>query len=104
MRIKSESTLYGIKASKGNFEGRAFDSCTFHLDADLASNTSGEAIGISTRPFKFGGADEFNKWKHLSQSLPIKVQVEFDVVAAAENKTTLTVVAIKPLERAKPAV
>ncbi|WP_038206686.1 hypothetical protein [Xenophilus azovorans] len=103
MRIKSESTLYGIKASKGDFEGRGFDSCTFHLDADLASNTSGEAIGISTRPFKFGKADEFDKWKHLAKSLPLRVEVEFDVVAAAENKTSLSIVSIKPMERAKSA-
>jgi len=103
MRMQSESTLYGVKASEGTFNERAFDSTTFHLDADIASNGTGEAIGISTRPFKFGKADEFQKWKHLGKSLPIRVMCTFDVVAASDNKTQLTLVDIKPLERAPKA-
>ena len=103
MRMQSESTLFGIKASEGTFNDRAFDSCTFHLDADIASNGSGEAIGISTRPFKFGKSDEFQKWKHLGKSLPIRVICTFDVVAASDNKTQLTLVDIKPVERAATA-
>ena len=101
MRMQSESTLFGIKQSKGDYEGRGFDSTTFHLDADIATNGSGEAIGISTRPFKFGKSDEFDKWKHLGKSLPLRVVCTFDVVAASDNQTKLTLVDIKPMERAQ---
>ena len=80
-------------------EGRAYSSTKFHLVADVGESMSGQAIGFETRPFTFGDASEFKKWAHLKQAWPdvgIMVDVVFDVVAASDGKTKLTLCDIKP--------
>ena len=106
--MKFEKTVLctGIKESKGEIEGRAFSSTTFHLIVDVAENSAGRSIGAVTRPFKFGDATEFEKWAHLGKSWPLTglpVIAEFDLVAAAGNDTKLTLLGIKPAPAAPKA-
>ncbi len=106
MKLQSHAVLYGIKSGKGEIEGRAYDSTTFHISVDLASNSSGDSIGVVTRPFKFGTSEEFKKWQHLKASWPatgIPVVCEFDVVAGSDQSTKLTLLAIKPVATSKAA-
>ncbi len=106
MRMQSKAVLHGIKSSKGDFEGRAFDSTTFHLSVDLGQSGSGESIGAVTRPFKFGTSEEFKKWAHLKNSWPlggIPVECDFDIVAGADQSAKLTLMGIKPLPATKAA-
>jgi len=105
MKIQNQpGILTGIKESKGEFEGRAFSSTTFHMIVDVAENGSGRSIGAVTRPFKFGDATEFEKWAHLGKSWPaggINVLCDFDLVAGSDNSTKLQLLAIKPAPAAK---
>jgi hypothetical protein len=104
MKFKNTAICTAIKESKGEIEGKAFSSTTFHLNVDLAENSAGRSIGTVTRPFKFGDASEFDKWAHLSRSWPaggIQVECEFEVIAAADNKSTLTLLGIKPAATAQ---
>nr|WP_296018860.1 hypothetical protein [uncultured Acidovorax sp.] len=106
MRMQSQAVLHGIKSSKGDYEGRAFDSTTFHLSVDMGQSSSGESIGVVTRPFKFGDSTEFQKWAHLKNKWPITgvmCDCEFDVVAGADNTTKLTLLGIRPAATAKAA-
>lgn len=106
MRMSNKAVLHGIKTSKGDYEGRPFDSTTFHLAVDMGASASGESIGTVTRPFKFGKSDEFAKWAHLKNSWPvggIPCECEFDVVAGADNSVKLTLLAIKPAQASKAA-
>ena len=99
MKMKNTAVLHGIKSSKGEIEGRAYDSTTFHLSVDIASSQSGESIGVVTRPFKFGDSTEFQKWAHLKDKWPlggILCECEFDVVAGADSSVKLTLLGIKP--------
>lgn len=99
MKFSSTVLCTGIKESKGEIEGRAFSSTTFHLIVDVAENSAGRSIGAVTRPFKFGDATEFDKWAHLSKSWPpggLPVVADFDMVAGAGNDTKLTLLGIKP--------
>lgn len=99
MKMQSRAVLHGIKSSKGDIEGRAYDSTTFHLSVDLGQSGNGESIGVVTRPFKFGKSDEFQKWAHLKNSWPIggvMCDCEFDIVAGADNSAKLTLLGIKP--------
>lgn len=99
MKMQSNAVLHGIKTSKGEFEGRAFDSTTFHLSVDIGESQSGEAVGHETRPFKLGTSAEFNAWKHFKNGWPlggIPVVCEFDVVAGADRTTKLTLLSIRP--------
>jgi len=99
MKLNSQVICTGIKESKGEYEGRAFSSTTFHLIVDVADNSAGRSIGAVTRPFKMGDADEFQKWQHLDKSWPatgLLCDCVFDVVAGAGNDSKLTLLSIKP--------
>jgi hypothetical protein len=106
MKMQSRAVLHGIKSSKGDIEGRAYDSTTFHLSVDLGQSSNGESIGVVTRPFKFGTSEEFQKWAHLKNSWPlggVLCDCEFDVVAGADNSAKLTLLGIKPAPQSKAA-
>ena len=106
MKLQSHAVLHGIKSSKGQIEGRDYDSTTFHLSVDIANSSNGESIGVVTRPFKCGTSEEFKKWQHLKASWPatgIPVVCEFDVVAGADQSSKLTLLAIKPVATPKAA-
>jgi hypothetical protein len=105
--VKFQSTVRctGIKQSQVSMDGKTYSSTKFSLEAGIADNTAGEAIGFETRPFTFGDANEFNKWKHLKAGWPeagIMVDCTFDVLAAADNKTKLVLLDIKPAKSVKP--
>lgn len=106
MKFQNTALCTGIKESQGTFEGRAFSSTTFHLSVDVAESGSGRSIGQVTRPFKHGDASEFEKWAHLAKSWPVgglPVLCEFEVVAGAENTSSLKLLSIKPAPAAKAA-
>lgn len=99
MKMQSVAVCTGIKESKGDFEGKAFSSTTFHLHVDVAENGAGRSLGVVSRPFKFGDASEFEKWAHLKNSWPVTglpCACVFDVVAGADNSTKLTLLEIRP--------
>ena len=103
MKMSTKAVLHGIKSSKGDFEGRGYDSTTFHLSVDLGQSSNGESIGVVTRPFKFGDSTEFDKWSHLKNSWPlggILCDCDMDVVAGSDNSTKLTLLGIKPVAEA----
>ena len=106
MRFESQGILTAISTSKGEYEGRAFDSCTFHLSVDLPEKSTGETMGNVTRPFKLGTSAEFEKWRSFKERWPITgvpVQCVFDVTAGADNSSKLTLVSIKPAPTQKAA-
>jgi hypothetical protein len=106
MRMQNRAVLHGIKSSKGEVEGRPYDSTTFHLSVDLGQSSNGESIGVVTRPFKFGDSTEFKKWEHLKKSWPIGgvlCDCDFDVVAGTDNSAKLSLVGIRPAASAQKA-
>lgn len=106
MRIPSKAVLHGIKSSKGDFEGRGYDSTTFHISVDLGESSNGESMGAVTRPFKLGTSEELQKWIHYKQKWPlggVVVDCEFDIVAGADQSSKLTLVSIKPAPTAPKA-
>lgn len=106
MQMNMQAVLHGVKSSKGDFEGRPFDSTTFHLAVDMGQSSSGESIGTVTRPFKFGTSEEFKKWAHLKKSWPvggILCDCLMDVVAGSDNAVKLTLMGIKIAEQPRKA-
>jgi len=103
MQFIAQTILHAVKESAGTFEGKAFSSCTFHMEVDLKENSAGRSIGRVTRPFKMGDASEFDKWAHLGHSLPCKCEAVFEMEATREDKTALKLVGLRPLEQVKPA-
>lgn len=104
MQFDTEAILHAVKESKGEINGRAFSSTTFHLEVDLKDNGAGRSIGRVTRPFKCGDATAFDPWEKLGHSLPLKVKATFEVGAAREDGTSLVLAAIKPIAQVKAPV
>lgn len=107
MKMQSQSTLFGIKASSGDFEGKSYSSTTFYLPAEFGQGGNTKAIGAVTVPYKLGDASEFEKWAHLSHSWPVAgvpVQCEFDVVvgkdAQGKDVPKIQLLSIKPMHPA----
>lgn len=99
MKMNGEMRCMGFKASEGEMEGQKSSSTTFHMRADLASNSWGDAIGGCTVKMKFGDASEFQKWKHLKASWPdagVMLPCVFDMVASGDGKPLLTLLDVKP--------
>lgn len=106
MRFEAPAILTAIATSKGTYEGRDFDSCTFHLSVDLPSKSTGETMGNVTRPFKMGTSDEFEKWRPYKDKWPVtgvQVMATFEATAGADNSTKLSLVAIKPVSKTAAA-
>lgn len=101
MEMKSTVFLHAVKESKGEIEGRAFSSTTFHLEVDLAGNGAGRSIGRVTRPFKLGDASEFDKWSHLGAALPVACDCVFNLEAAKGEDVKMTLLTIVPSKQAK---
>lgn len=100
MQFKSQVLLLGVKESKGSFEGRAFDSCTFHLVVDSTDNSSGRSFGCVTRPFKFGKGSEIENWAPYEQQMKtggVLVEAEFLMVAGADKAVNMQLLGIKPV-------
>lgn len=102
MQTQMQVIVHAVKESVGTFEGKAFSSTTFHCEVDLKENGAGRSIGRVTRPFKLGDHAEFDKWAHLGGSLPIRAEATMGIEAAREEGMKLTLIAIRPLDMAKP--
>lgn len=103
MQFTQEVIVHGLKASKGTFEGRGFDSTTFHVEADLKANAAGKSLGRVTTPMKFGDSSELDKWEHLAKNFPLKAQATFEVQANGKGETNLVLLGIKPAPQTKAA-
>ena len=110
MKMQSNSVLYGIKASEGDFEGKAFSSTTFYLPAEFATSGKAHAMGTVTVPYRLGDASEFQKWAHLKNSFPVAgvpVVCDFDVVVGKDGQgkdtAKIVLIAIKPVSQSKSA-
>lgn len=103
LKMNSTARCTGIKQSAVTMEGKSYSSTKFFILADVADNSAGDGCGMESRPFTFGDSNEWDKWKHLKAVWPeigIMVDCTFDVVAAADGKTKLTLLDIKPARSA----
>lgn len=100
MQMQQEVIVHGIKESAGSFEGRAFSSTTFHVEADLKSNGAGRSLGKATTPWKCGDAAEFEKWAHLEKAFPLKALATFEMQSNGKGDSSIVMTSIRPVDRA----
>lgn len=97
MKINQQLTVTGMKASKGEFEGTAFDSTKVYAMTDM-DETKGNAKGYATVEYSFLKADEFDKYKHLTYPFKADCEMEFVTSGKAQKMILLS---IKPVAAAK---
>lgn len=97
MKMQAPMTLLGIKRNdfNGTIEGEVIksDSTSFFLLQDLPSQ-NGKAKGQASQEFKFGKADEFDKWSKIP--FPCICDVEFTVETTGKNQSRMVLVAVAP--------
>jgi len=97
MKSVMQVALIGIKRNdfNGTIDGEkiASDSTSFFLVQDLPTS-NGKAKGQATQEFKFGKADEFDKWAKMP--LPVQVDAEMSFETTGKNVSRMTLTAIAP--------
>lgn len=97
MLMQIKATLTGVKRGKGDgiIEGKqlAWDYTGFFIMADLPAKGD-NAKGCATQEYRFGKADEFEKWKHLP--FPVTVDAELSMTTNGKGDATVQLVSIAP--------
>lgn len=92
-------TITGMKSSKGDFEGTAYDSTKVYAMTNM-DESKDNAKGFATVEYSFNKSDEFEKFKHLS--FPFKADCVLNFVTSGKAQKMI-LVSIKPISPA-PAV
>lgn len=79
MKMQSEIVVTGFKASKGDYEGTAYDNTKVFALVDM-DGKGGNSIGQASAVFTFGTSETFEQYKHLKASLPARALAEFEMV------------------------
>jgi len=86
MRFTSEVIVYGLKASKGDFEGTAFDSCKAYVLTPF-DESKGTARGAATAEYAIGKSDEFDKYAKIE--LPFKAKADMEITTNGKTMKTI---------------
>lgn len=97
MQFKSTIVVLGAKSSKGEFQGRPYDSTVVFFQADLqeGENFAGQ-VGDS---WKWGLSDNFNKIKNLT--FPFTADIVAEQVSNGKNSSTV-IKELTPVPKVKP--
>ncbi len=89
MKFTATIKITGMKFSKGTMDnGQAFDSTKVFVETDLDASKD-TAMGTACAEYLLGKADEYQKYKHLANSLPITAVAEMEIVTNGKNQKTL---------------
>lgn len=86
MRFTSEVVVYGLKASKGDMDGVAFDSCKAYVLTPF-DESKGTARGAATAEYTIGKSDEFEKYAKVP--LPFKATADMEITTNGKTMKTI---------------
>lgn len=100
MKMQTEITVVGMKASKGQLEnGTPYDSTKIFCLTDL-DDRRGKAKGQAVAEYNIGTSDEYEKFAHLP--FPFKAKADVEVVTSGKTQQ-LVVTGIQPMAAPKVA-
>jgi hypothetical protein len=95
MEIKSQRMqVVGAKRSKGEYEGKPFDSTKIYALLDL-NNSSDQGRGFATVEYPWGKSDNFGKISHLP--FPFEADVDMTLVTDGKGGMKTQIDEIKPI-------
>jgi len=95
MKFTTEVVVSGMKPSKGEFEGIAYDSTKVYVETDLQPGK-----GKATVEYSFGKAEEFAKFEHLP--FPFVAVADMEIVTSGKAQKTI-VLSLRPKQQVKAA-
>lgn len=100
MKFTSTIKVTGMKFSKGTMDnGQSFDSTKVFVETELDASKD-TAMGTACAEYGLGKAEEYQKYKHLSSSLPFMALAEMEIVTNGKTQKTI-IHSLKPVENAK---
>lgn len=97
MKYQARLTVYGMKASKGDYEGVEFDSTKLYTLMPM-DEAKGNAKGQAAAEFNIGDSGAFDSFKHLP--FPFEADVEIEVVTTGKQVRQL-VRSVRPVDPPK---
>lgn len=85
--------ITGAKRSKGEMEGRPYDSTKIYVQTKMNSD-SGEMVGFAGAEYNWGLSDNFEKIKTLK--FPMQANIEMEIVTSGKN-TKMIVTDVQPI-------
>lgn len=95
MQFKSQILVLGAKSSKGDFNGKPYDSTTVYYQVDLQEGEN--FVGSVGESIKWGKSDNLEKLKGLT--FPLLCDVVIQVVSNGNN-TSNVLLDLKPVKGA----
>lgn len=92
-------TITGAKSSKGEMEGRPYDSTKIYVQTRM-DPSKGTMVGTATEEYTWGLSDNFEKLKDLK--FPLQASVDFEQVTSG-NRVKIIVMDVQLLPAASPA-
>lgn len=93
MKFQSKVTVLGMKASKGDFEGTAFDSTKAYVLTAL-DESKGSAKGAASAEYTYGDSSTFERFK--GQAFPFEAEATFELVTTGKVQKTV-LLDLKPI-------
>lgn len=85
--------ITGAKSSKGEYQGRAYDSTKIYLQTKMNSE-QGEMVGFATEEYNWGDSSNYAKLKDLD--FPISAEVDLELVTSGKL-SKMIVLDVKPI-------
>jgi len=103
MKFTSSIKVTGMKYSKGTMDnGQAFDSTKVFVETELDASKD-TAMGTACAEYSLGKADEYQKYKHLSDAFPFMAIAEMEIVTNGKTQKTI-IHGLKPIDTAKNSI
>lgn len=96
--MQEQVIVTGAKFSKGEIEGRPYDSTKIYIQRFFDSSR-GEQVGFSSAEYTWGSSENFNKIRNLKYPFDAVIEKQ-EVISGKSTKTIIT--DVKPLDKSTP--
>lgn len=96
MIFESEVNVTGMKRSKGDFEGTAFDYTAFFVEVEMDESKK-NARGKASQDFKLGNSETYDQF--IAVQLPFRAKAKFELVTSGKS-TVQRLLALVPIRAA----
>ncbi|XID75134.1 hypothetical protein ACF3NA_00760 [Alkanindiges sp. WGS2144] len=97
MQFKSDVVVTGAKRSKGEIEGKPYDSTKVYVKTGM-DTSKGDAVGFAGSEYAWGLSDNFLKIASLKY--PFQAQATFEMVTNGKSQKTI-LIDLQPVPQVK---
>ena len=92
MQSSKQGKVTGMKAFKGNINGKELDGCTIFVEAKLKGESS---RGYASQPYRWGKAENAEKIKHLE--FPFVAEMVVEDVTDGRGASSQEIIDVRPV-------